>query len=106
MLPLLSFKLIDSIKLLSRGADNFADRCISGLKVNEERCRQLVERNLSLATALAPEIGYDRAAKVAKKALAEDKTVREVVVEENLVGTEKLDKLLDPLNLTEPGFPG
>jgi fumarate hydratase class II len=65
----------------------------------------MVEQSLALATALVPEIGYDRAAEIAKKAYASDKTIKEVAEEEGLLPQEKLDSLLDPRRMTNGGIP-
>lgn len=67
---------------------------------HEQRCREMLEQSLTLATALAPEIGYDRAAEIAKKAYISDKTIKEVAREEGLFPEEKLDFLLDPRRMT------
>ncbi len=105
MLPVMTDSLLESIRLLTNAAANFSERCIVKIQVNRKRCQQLLERNLSLATALAPRIGYDRAALLAKKALNEDKTIRQVALEENIMGEEELDCVLDPARMTEEGFP-
>jgi fumarate hydratase class II len=104
MMPVMGYSLIQSIQILASGGDNFRKRCVEGLKVNEQRCREMAERSLALATALAPEIGYDRAAELAKKANASDKTIKEVAGEEGLFPEEKLDSLLDPRRMTNGGI--
>jgi fumarate hydratase class II len=105
MLPVMADSLLESIGLLTNAANNFSERCVAKIQVNRKRCQQLLERNLSLATALASHIGYDRAASLAKKALNEDKTIKQVVLEENLMEEEELDSVLDPVRMTEEGFP-
>jgi len=103
MMPLLAHNTLSATALLASAARNFADRCITGLEVDGERCRSLVSRNLTLATALAPVIGYDRAAEIAKEAQRTGKTVREVALAQQVLPVEQLDALLDPLRMTEPG---
>lgn len=95
-LPLISYALHESITSLSNGARVFADRCVKGIEANEKCCQELVERSLMLVTALNPHIGYDQSAQVAKTALIENKTLREVVLEKGLMDAKTLDKALDP----------
>jgi fumarate hydratase class II len=101
MLPLASHALLDSIDLLARSADNFGARCLDGLRVTG-RGAELVERSLSLATALVPRLGYDRAAAIAKEAAASGRTVREVALAETDLDPGDVDALLDPLHMTRP----
>jgi fumarate hydratase class II len=101
-IPLIATALHDSITCLANGSRQFADACVSGMEVNRERCQELVERSLMLVTALNPHIGYDNAARVAKKAHAENKTLREVVLEEGLLDEATLDKALEPMAMTRP----
>ena len=72
----------------------FADKCIAGLAANRETCAGYIEKSLALVTALVPEIGYDRAAALAKKAYESGKTIRETAVEEGVLPADKIDKLL------------
>jgi fumarate hydratase class II len=104
MMPVMAYSLIQSIQILATGGDNFRKRCIEGLRAHEGRCRELVGRSLALATALVPEIGYDRAAEIAKKASTSGKTIKEVAKEEGLIPEEKLDILLDPMRMTDAGI--
>lgn len=101
-LPLLCYSIHEQIKVLANGARVFTERCVKGLEADEERCRELVEKSLMLVTALNPVIGYDNAASVAKQAYAENKTLREVILERGLVEADKLDELLDPSSMTRP----
>lgn len=98
-IPLIAYALLDSIKVLSEGAKVFAQRCIHGIEADEEKCKEFVDRSLMLVTALNPIIGYDKAAYVAKKAFNENKTLREVILEEKLVEESKLDQVLDPKSM-------
>ena len=104
MLPVTAVALLESIGLLAAAARNFADRAIDGLTATE-RGPALVERGLMLATALAPEIGYDAAAALAKEALKTGRTIRELAAERG-IAPGRLDELLDPASMTEPGLGG
>lgn len=94
MMPLLAFDLLDSIGLLSAGTRNFSARCVSGLTANRGTAGEQVERSLALATSLAPEIGYDLAAAIAKEAFATGETVRQVAVRRSGLTTERIAELL------------
>jgi fumarate hydratase, class II len=104
MLPVTAAAVLESIALLAAAADNFSARCIEGLRATE-RGPQLVEQGLMLATALAPVIGYDEAAKLAKEALASGRTIRELALERGM-DPDELGRLLDPASMTEPGLGG
>ncbi|HEY8483628.1 MAG TPA: class II fumarate hydratase [Longimicrobiales bacterium] len=106
MMPIMAYALLQSISLSARAAYVLNHKCVAGIVANEERCRELLEGNLSLATALAPRIGYDAAARVAKEAFAQGKTAREVALEQGVLPPEELEKVLDPRAMTEPGIPG
>lgn len=101
-IPLIAKCLLESISILSNAVSIFSARCLEGLEVNEARCRELVDQSLMLVTALNPYIGYDNAAKVAKQAHAENKTLREVVLEMGLMDAATLDQALDPLAMVRP----
>ena len=103
MMPVLSHNLSESIAVLANAARVFAERCVEGLEANEERARELVERNVIVVTALNPHIGYDAGAKVAKEALATGKSVREIVLEHGLMTAADLDRALDLKKMTEGG---
>jgi fumarate hydratase class II len=102
MIPVMIHNLLESIEILSTGSRTFADRCVAGITVNAERCMRNAETTGSLSTALAPVIGYDKAAEVAKKSLKEDKTLRQVVREMNLMSDEELDEIIDFAKMTAP----
>jgi fumarate hydratase class II len=102
MLPVTAVALLESIALLAAATDNFSARCIEGLTATE-RGPRLVEQGLMLATALAPVIGYDEAAKLAKEAHRTGRTIRELALERGLEAAD-LDRLLDPAAMTEPGL--
>ncbi len=96
MMPVIAYDLLESIALLAAASRNFEERCVRGLKADEERARGFVEQSLAMCTALAPEIGYERAAAIAKEAYASGRTVREVAGEKSGLAPEHLDQLLDP----------
>ena len=106
MLPVIAHSLLESITLLAGASRAFADRCIAGIEANEERARELLDKNPAIATALNPYIGYDAAAKVAKEAAREGKAVRDVVRARGLLGEAELEEALDVRGMTEPGLPG
>jgi fumarate hydratase, class II len=104
MMPIMAHAMLQSVSLLARASAVFADKCIDGITANEERCRELLEGNLSLATALAPRIGYDEAAAVAKQAFREGRTAREVALERGVLPAAELEEVLDARAMTEPGI--
>ena len=102
MMPLIAYNLLQSIHLLSNAVNNFSQRCIQGLKADRKRCEEMVEKSLALATALTPKIGYEEAARIAKKAFVQSKTIRQVVEEECLFSKEDLKSLLDAWSMVAP----
>jgi fumarate hydratase, class II len=102
MMPVAAYCLLESIALLATSTQNLTRQCIAGIKATE-RGPRLVEQGLMLATALAPAIGYDAAARIAKEALTSGKTIREVARERTKLSPQELDRLLDPARMTEPG---
>jgi fumarate hydratase class II len=104
MMPVTASALLESIGLLAASARNFADRCVAGITATN-RGPALVEQGLMLATALAPEIGYDAAAALAKEAFRSGRTIRELATERG-IAAYRLDELLDPAAMTEPGIGG
>jgi fumarate hydratase class II len=101
-MPMMADNLISSITILANAATMFTEKCITGLKVNKSVATGMVEKSLMMCTSLAPEIGYDEAAKVAKAAFESGKTIREYVLENELIEPKRLDELLDPRSMTEP----
>jgi len=102
MMPVAAFCLLETIALLAASTQNLAKQCIAGIKATD-RGPQMVEQGLMLATALAPAIGYDAAARIAKEALTTGKTIREVARERTKLAPQELDRLLDPARMTQPG---
>ncbi len=102
-MPMMADNLLQSIRLLANASSVFVEHCLRDLKANTKIATGTVEKSLMMVTSLAPEIGYDRAAEVAKAALAEDETVRDYVLRHKLIDPKRLDELLDPRSMTEPG---
>ncbi|HEY2703137.1 MAG TPA: class II fumarate hydratase, partial [Candidatus Dormibacteraeota bacterium] len=102
MMPVAAYNLLQSIGILSTSAVNLAEQAVDGLRATDNGPR-LVERGLMTCTALAPRIGYDAAAAIAKEAFASGRTVREVARERTDLGEDELTELLDPVRMTEPG---
>jgi len=102
MQPLLAHNLLEGMRLLANAARLFAERCVAGLQADRKRCEEMVEKSLAMVTALAPAIGYDRAAELAKQAHAEGKTIRQVCLEQGILPPDQLDRLLDPRPQTGP----
>lgn len=100
MMPMMSFHLLESIRLLSNGIRNLVDKCISGINANIERAESLIEHSLAMCTALAPYIGYDEASKIAQEAYTTGKTVREIAVDKFILPPDKLREVLDPIRQT------
>ena len=96
MMPLMAYDLLDSIELLAAGSRNFAEKLVDGLEADRERAEGFVEQSLAMGTALAPEIGYDRAAALVKEAHASGRTVREVAREKSGLSEERLNQLMAP----------
>jgi fumarate hydratase class II len=101
--PVLAYALLQSVRLLADAARSFADRCVAGIRADEARIKDLMQRSLMLVTALAPKIGYDNAAKVAKTAHANGTTLREEAVRLGLVSGEEFDRLVRPEQMVQPG---
>ena len=102
MMPVMAYNLLQSVELLSKAARVFAESCVAGLEADEEKCRAMVEQSLAMCTSLAPLIGYDEAAAIAKEAFKTGKTVREVAREKMVLDERKLEEALDPRAMTEP----
>jgi aspartate ammonia-lyase len=104
MMPLIAYKLPESITILTNAVDVLTRFCVDGIKADPERCRAYAESSAAVVTALNPVIGYMKAAEVVKRSYAENKTVREILLEEKLIEPDKLDKILDLRKLTDPGI--
>jgi fumarate hydratase class II len=105
MMPVAAHNLLESIALLAAASQNFSAQCVEGVSATD-RGPQMVERGLAICTALAPVIGYDAAAEIAKEAARTDRTVREVARERTKLSEAELNQILDPASMTEPGLTG
>jgi fumarate hydratase class II len=102
MMPVMAQSILESIRLLSKVSRIFTERCVNGIIANEERCAELIEYSMSMVTSLAPIIGYDTAAVIAKESVATGKTVRQLCQEKEVLPPDELEKALDPATMTEP----
>jgi fumarate hydratase class II len=101
--PVLAYCMMHSIELLADVSRSFTEHCVEGIRADEKRIRELMERSLMLVTALAPKIGYDNAAKVAKTAHARGTTLKEEAVRLGFVSANEFDRLVQPDKMTHPG---
>jgi len=104
MMPVMTHNVLESIRLLAASARNLANQCITGIQANTERCNEMVEKSLAMCTALAPEIGYDAAAAIAKESYSTGKTVREIALAKKVMPPKRLDEILNPMRMTKPGI--
>jgi aspartate ammonia-lyase len=104
MMPLIAYKLPESLTILTNASDVFTRFCVADLKADVEKCKYFAESSAVVVTALNPIIGYMKAAEVVKRSYAENKTVREILLEEKLVEPQKLDEILNLIAMTEPGI--
>ena len=106
MMPMIAHNVLESIRLLTNVARIFQDKCVAGIKANREHCMELVENSMAMVTSLAPIIGYDRAAEIAKESAKTGKTVREICRQKQVLPQAELDKALSPVEMTKPGGEG
>jgi fumarate hydratase class II len=106
MMPIMTLRLLEAITFTANVVKAFTEKCVVGIEANKERCEEMIEKSLAMVTSLAPVIGYDAAAKIAKESFTTGKTVREVAREHKVLPEDKLKKILDPWRMTEPGIPG
>ncbi len=102
-MPVMIDAFLESVTLLANVSNVFVDKLLNGLEVNEARCTELLESSLMTITALAPEVGYDKCAALAKQAHKEGKTIKQIVSEQNLMPPERLNELMDYDSMTRPG---
>ena len=103
MMPVMAYDLLESIRLLANAVDIFCDKCIVGILANKKRCEELVELSMAMVTSLAPKIGYDRAAEIAKESAATGRTVREICRQKKILSEAELNRALDSIAMTEAG---
>jgi aspartate ammonia-lyase len=106
MMPLMAHEVLESLTILANGCRQFARECVAGIEADEGRSAWLLENSSAMATPLAPYIGYALAADIAKQAVRENRTIREIVLERGVFSAEELDQILDPHELTRPGIAG
>lgn len=104
--PLIAESLLESLEILTNGVNAFREKCIEGITVNADRALENLENSTALVTALVHHIGYDKSAEIAKKALSDNRTIRELVLEAGYLTSDELDKILNPYQITNPGIPG
>ena len=101
-MPVMIDAFMESVKLLTNISNVFTDKLLVGLQVNADRCKALIDESLMMVTSLAPVLGYENCAKLAKQAFKENKTIRQLVSEQKLIEPAELDRLLDPDSMTRP----
>jgi aspartate ammonia-lyase len=106
MMPVIAHNLLFSMEILTNAARILAERCVRGIEANRQQCAYWVERSAALATALAPQIGYARAAKLSKQSVEEGTLIRDLVRREGVLPADQVDEVLDLRKLTEIGVPG
>ncbi len=104
MMPVMAYNLLQAIDLLANASRVFAQKCVVGLEADREKCQENLERSLAMCTSLAPVIGYDQAANIAKIAYQSNRTIREVAGEISGLEKTRLDQLLDPAQQTQPNY--
>ncbi|MGQ3684644.1 MAG: aspartate ammonia-lyase [Candidatus Loosdrechtia sp.] len=102
MMPLLQYKLLDSIHIMTNAVRVFHDKCVSGITVNDNKCRDYAMKSIGIATFLNPLIGYSKAAEVVRESLRTGKSVKDIIQQWRLVPAEELNQILSPVSLTEP----
>ena len=106
MMPVIAFNVLLSGQIMANSMRVFAERCVAGLEVNREQCEYWVERSAALATALAPQIGYAKAAEISKQSVKENVLIRDLVKRERVLPEDEIDEVLDLKKMTEIGVPG
>ena len=102
-MPALAESLLESLRLMANVVVVFREKCVTGIKANIPRCNELVELSMAMVTSLAPIIGYDKAAEIAKESAKTGKTVRQICREWKVLPDDELTKALDPIAMTKPG---
>src|SRR6478736_4521949 len=106
MMPVIAFNLLLSMRILTNAANVFADKCVKGIEANRAMCAYWVERSAALATALAPQIGYAKAAELSKQSVKENVLIRDMVRRDKILPADEIDDVLDLRKMTEIGVPG
>jgi aspartate ammonia-lyase len=105
MMPLIAWNLTFAMEILTKCVQKFTESCISGIQANETRCRRFLDESLGLVTVLAPYLGYNASAAIAKESVASGKSIRDIVLDQGLMPAAELDEIMKPQHLTEPGLP-
>ena len=100
--PVIFFNLFESIETLTNGVKTFTRNCISGITGNTIRCKSLVYNSVGIVTAITPYVGYEKAASIAKSAIKTGKPVKEIILQNGILKESELDRILDPISMTEP----
>jgi aspartate ammonia-lyase len=106
MMPVIGFDVLLAMRILTNAGNVLAERCVKGIEANREMCEYWVERSAALATALAPQIGYAKAAELSKKSVKENILIRDLVKREQVIPDDQIDEVLDLRKMTEIGVPG
>jgi aspartate ammonia-lyase len=106
MMPVMAWNALHASAILREAMTALRTRCVDGLRADEARCRELLDRSTAVATALSPYIGYALTAEIAKESVASGRPIRELVLERGLLDRETLDRILSPEAMTQPGIPG
>jgi aspartate ammonia-lyase len=104
MMPVMIFNIVWMIEILKNALKVFDEKCVSGLKADEKKCREYAEKSISIVTALNPIIGYLKAAEIAKEAVKTQRSIMDVIREKNIMPEKQLNKVLDLMKLTKPGL--
>jgi len=104
--PVLFCSLFESIDILGNAIATFIENCINGITANEKRCSELLENSVGIVTAICPYLGYSKAADIAKAAISKGQPVRKIILQSKLLKPEDVDRILDPIKMTEPGIKG
>jgi len=102
--PVIFYNLFESIRTLTNGVDTFIENCIKGITANKDRMKDMVDNSIGIITALVPHIGYTPAAVIAKEALKDNRSVKELLMEKGIMDDETIEKILDPFTMTSPGI--
>ena len=106
MMPLIAYNILFAMEILKNAVQRFTESCIKGITANETRCNRYLEESVGLATVLAPYVGYEAAAEVAKESMKSGQSIKEIIIARRLLSPEQLAEILDPYPLTNPGVPG
>jgi aspartate ammonia-lyase len=106
MMPVIAFNVLLSMQILTNATTVLTEKCVRGIEANPEMCEYWVERSAALATALAPQIGYAKAAEISKKSVKEGVLIRDMVKRDKVIPADQIDDVLDLKKMTEIGVPG